>query len=283
MFSSKTLAAVAVASIFAGSAQAATFTWTGGNGATPWHNAANWAGASVPTVDGSSLGTGANGVVVFDSETAVSGYMPTDTITVDNDWTSSGGKGLTPAIQLLNGTLNLAGPGGQWWHWGGGNVYQVGDGDTGTLAQLNSSFNNWTRHFDSGGPNKITVNADGTFNQTANFTFSSGGSNDAQLTLNGGTFISSGTVTGLDSGDADDFVSFEALGSSFTAVYGGDFTTVADVNNAVTAGVHFKDTTGNGLVVTDNGGSFTITVIPEPASLAMGLVGLTLIAARRRR
>jgi len=172
-----------------------------------------------------------------------------------------------------------------WWFYGG--VSQgliIGDGDLGTAAVVTTAYTNWTRHSDRGGPNKITINADGTLNQTANFTFSSGGGNDTQMAINGGAFISSGRVTNLVTGDLDDKVTFAAVGSTFTAPLtnaGGDFAVITDVSNAF--GTHFIDSTGNGLIATDNGnGTFTVSVAPEPGSLALlGLGGL--LVSRRRR
>lgn len=274
-----------------GTASGAVFTWTGGAGTTPWHASGNWSGGNAPNEGDSGpttrLGTeGESDLVIFNSETAVAGYMPTDTLTVASDWFGSGASDhLMPAVQVLNGTLSLAGPGGAWWHYGGGNIFQIGDSNMSTLAQVNTSFTNWTRHFDRGGRNLITVNADGTLNQTANFQFSTGGGNDTQLTLNGGSFVSSGTVSGLVTGDLDDFVSFEIAGSSFTAPIGGDFATLTDVTDAF--GTHFINNSGESMVAVLNGSTFTVSipqaVIPEPSSWFLSLLTATCFTLRRRR
>lgn len=251
---------------------ATTFTWTGGNEATPWYHVDNWDANGAPNQGDSGsttvLGTTEeDALVIFDSETAVNNYMPTDTIRVASDWFGSGTDDhLMPSLQVLNGTVNLGSAGDAWWHYAGGTIYQVGDGDMTTLAQVNTGFGNWVRHRDRGGYVLITINADGTVNQTGNFQWGQNG--DTQMTLNGGTFVSSGTVQGLAT-RADSKAFFNAIGSSLTIPYGDgvstDFADVAAVNAQI--GDSFVDNTGRGLVVTDNGSSFTILVPPPPGTM----------------
>ena len=279
------LVALLASAAAAGYSHAYTFTWTGAAGGN-WYDAGNWT-SDDPDADRPSQGTNLgthypDDIVIFDSETSVGGVMPSGNITRDADWFGSGlDDHLQPTLDVRNGTINYGS--GEWWFYGGTSQgLIIGDGDLGTLAQVNSTFTNWTRHSDRGGPNKITVNADGTFNQTSNFRFSTGGGNDSQLYLNGGAFVSSGTVTDLVTGDADDLVRFDAVGSTFTAIYDGDFATFGDVTTAVAGGVHFVDTTGNGLIATDNGSTFTVSVAPEPGSFALLGLGGLLIARRRR-
>jgi len=89
----KPLLACAVASAFACSASAYTFTWTGAAGGS-WHAAGNWT-SDDPDADrpsqSSNLGTHyPEDIVIFDSETSVGGVMPTGTVNTDSDWFGSG-------------------------------------------------------------------------------------------------------------------------------------------------------------------------------------------------
>lgn len=275
---------IALTTLSSTSARAFTFIWTGTGGGN-WYDASNWI-SDDPDADRPSQGTALgthydDDIVIFDSETSAGGAMPAGVIIRDADWFGSGlSDHLQPTLDIRNGTISYGS--GDWWFYGGASQgLIVGDGDMTTAAQVNSSFNNWTRHSDRGGPNLITINSDGTFNQTVNFRFSTGGGNDAQLTINGGTFTSSGTVSDLVTGDLDDRVSFTAFGSSFTAPYGGDFSALTDVTDAF--GTHFINDSGLNMNASDNGSSFTISITPEPTTTSLlALGGLGLIFRRRR-
>ena len=282
----KALSLMAVITALGGmSAHAFTFMWTGAAGGN-WYDAGNWT-SDDPDADRPSQGTNLGthypeDFVIFDSETSVGGVMPTGTIIRDSDWFGSGlSDHLQPTLEVRNGTINYGS--GEWWFYAGASQgLIIGDGDMGTMAQVNSTFTNWTRHSDRGGPNLITINADGIFNQTSNFTFSTGGGNDAQVTINGGTFISTGTITNLVTGDLDDRVSFTALGGSFTAPFGGDFTFLTDVTNAF--GAHFINNSGQTMTAVDNGNStFTVSIVPEPSAISLLAIGGLALVVRRRR
>lgn len=243
-----------------------TFVWTGAGGTTPWYDESNWDVTGPPNQtdsggSGNRLGTEEeDAVVIFDSETAENGYMPTDTLQVSTDWFGSGASDhLMPALQLRNGILNLGNSNDVWWHYAGGNVYEIGDGDLATEARLVTSFNNWVRHLDRGGFFLITLNADGIMEQTRDFDWGNNG--DARMTLNGGAFVSAGAISGLATRE-NSFAIFDAPGSCFTAPFGdgvdSDFVDLAAVNAAI--GDSFINNTDEDLLVQDNGdGTFTIT------------------------
>lgn len=267
-------ATLAVA-FMAASAQAAVFTWTGNGDVNDWQDTANWVSGSVPNSYSGQLSTlSSSDVVVFDSETATA--MPAGSILTRTSWTS-GGK--NPQVQVLNGQVTFSN--NLNWGWSGITTFIVGDGDMNTLAVADTGYTNLNR--DPNGIKTYVVNADGTLKFRNNLTvWSDAAAKDAQIQLNGGTVLFLGTINANLTNDADDLVSFNSAGSTFTAKFGGEF---ADLS-AVTAqfGYSFVDTTGTGLAATNNGdGTFTVTLVPEPASLAMGLLGLTMLAGRRRR
>ena len=68
----------------------------------------------------------ASNTVIFNSETAVSNYMPTATL-----------GGNFPNVTVANGTLNVDYGDGNWMH--AGTTFTIGDGDTNTLAQVNAA------------------------------------------------------------------------------------------------------------------------------------------------
>lgn len=118
--------------------------------------------------------------------------------------------------------------------------------------------------------------------------WSNGTALDTVFRLVGGTAIMNDRIDELPLlGDAGDFVSFEAVGSTFTFDKGGVegyFNDASDVTGAF--GDSFRvdgALSGNGsLNLTDDGSAWTITAVPEPSSLAFLGLG-TLLFARRRR
>ena len=94
-----------------------------------------------------------------------------------------------------------------------------------------------------------------------------------------------GVEEGL-AGDAGDFVRFDAIGSTFTAEFGDGSTTnflnLAAVNAEF--GASFINNTAGTMISADNGdGSFTVSIIPEPGSLALLGIGGLMLGLRRRR
>jgi hypothetical protein len=252
--------------------------WTGADGATDatWQNSVNWDGGNVPNGVTNQLSTDSSlDEVIFDSETAL--YMPSDGISTRSSWT---GSFKNPQIQVLNGEVTFNGV--ENWGWSGITSFTVGDGDMTILAVADTDYRNLNR--DPNGTKTYVVNADGTlkFRRSAS-TWSSGGSKDAQIQLNGGAALFAGTISGDFVSDAGDFVSFNSAGSTLTADFGGSFADLTAITDQFAAG--FVDTTGNGLAATDNlDGTYTISVVPEPTTTALlGLGGLALILRRRKQ
>lgn len=293
MLRTPSVAAILALVLASGSTYAATYTWTGGAGAgSNWYDAGNWSGGLVPnTSDGgsptntsysvNSLGA----IVVFDSETASGGLMPTATLSNSNDWFPPGWN-LSPATYVKNGTINYGNLNAAWWMAGDNAIdLEVGDGDLTTAASVNLGWSQINRYLNTSTNGVvIKVNADGTVNQATNLAYANY-NYLVKIALNGGDYNVNGTVTGLSTGtyQAQYTVSFDALGSAFTAKFGADFVDLAAVNAQL--GSSFVDNTGNGLVATDNfNGTFTVSlVVPEPASVALLGVGGFMLFPRRRR
>jgi hypothetical protein len=253
-----------------------TYTWTNGGVANDLDDPNNWDQATAPA-SGSKIGTtDGTDIIRFDSETAT---LPT--ANVDIVRIGSGNK--LPFFELLNGSLNINR--GENWGWGG-TTFTIGDGDLTTLAQAN--FNGTNNINRDGGSKTYLINADGTMKFNANFTF---GQSNTVVRLLGGDVDGIGrTVTDGFTNNGSNYVSFEALSSTFTLNYGGQLGNAAAVTDefgdSFRLGGSLASDPDIELTLTDNGTSFTVgvqsTAIPEPASVAMGLMGLTLVMARRR-
>ncbi len=288
MKTKSTLAAfTALAAALTGSAQAVTYTWTGGDGiggggsGTNWYDVANWDGGVAPSQGSSKIAspiaTAATDIAIFDSEMSLLNYMPTGNI----DLVRVGGGDYPPNIDLRNGTLNL----NRAENYGFGSTYTIGDGDLTTSAVFHMAATiNLNR--DGSSLKTYVVNADGTLSFGQNATWSHNSGRDAVVQLLGGAVTSSNSITGLI-GDTGDYVSFEAAGSTFTAGFGGSFVLGTDVTGEF--GDSFRlggalASDGSTLSYTDNGNStFTVGVVPEPSTTALlGLGGLALILRRRK-
>lgn len=276
----KTLSILAVTAASVSTVSAVTYIWTGGGGSgTDWYDVANWDGGVAPSQGSKKISsptaTAATDIAIFDSESALLGYMPTgniELVRVSNSF-------YPPNIDLRNGTLNLS----RAENYGYGTTYTVGDGDLTTSAVFNMAA---TINLNRAGSSLKTyvVNADGTLSFGSNFTWSSG---DAVVQLLGGALNTNGnTISGMTD-DAGEYASFEAAGSTFTAGFGGSFLDETAVTDAF--GDSFRlggalASNGSSLSYTNNGnGTFTVNAVPEPTTTALlGLGGLALILRRRR-
>lgn len=270
--------------LFTGNTHAATFIWTGADGATDatWENPLNWDGGTVPNATAGQLSTSsASDIVIFDSETV--SFMPSNFITTR---TSFIGGGKNPQIQVLNGQVDFAN--GLNWGWSGIETFIVGDGDMTTLAVANTGFTDLNR--DPNGLKTYTVNADGTLIFRNNITGFSNDGNQKQTQVNlvGGTVRFDGTINNHLTNAANNYISFNALGSTFTADFGGqlpDISTIeAQFGNSFRFGGSLIGNPNVFLDTTDNGnGTFSIiAAIPEPSTALLGAFGILALLRRRR-
>jgi len=108
---------------------------------------------------------------------------------------------------------------------------------------------------------------------------SDGAGNDGSLVnISAGGTVDVGAIT-VDE-EVIDFADTD-LGNSFTADFGGSFANIAAVNAAL--GTRFTASGGGALQAVDNGGSFTVSLIPEPATMSLLAIGAVALLRRRRR
>ncbi len=219
-----------------------TYTWTGSAGTgSGWDDPDNWVGGFVPVMPeyhGSDLVTNNSAdVVIFDSETAIDGYMP-GPIRPRQSWT--GGR-RSPNVQLRNGSLTLQGT--QNWGWNGDTLV-IGDGDMGTLADVTVGWVSLNR--DPNGTKTYVVNADGSFIVTGNITrfTDDGNQKRAVIRINGGAVEINGSIDSRFTNAANNYVDFVAEGSTFTAKFGGQLPDLATVQDNIGPALSFRSSEG---------------------------------------
>jgi hypothetical protein len=250
--------------VYTTSAQTA-YTWTGDAGeGSNWYDATNWVDGNVPTNASLQLATSnAADTVTFDSETASS--MP-GTIDTYQSWTINIKM---PQVIVLNGTVSFDGI--YNYGWSGINTFTIGDGDIGTLAQVNIGWSilNWYPN----GIKTYVINSDGTLNVTTGITGFSvdGNKKKTVIRLVGGSVNIDGSIANHLTNAVDNYVSFELPGSSFTASLGGQLPDLATVEANIGSNMSFRiaDVGLDSDVYLDaveNAGNFTITLVDPPPS-----------------
>lgn len=260
--------------VLAAPSYAATFLWTGLGVANDLDDASNWDQAT-PPASGSKIGTTSSlDIIRFDSDSAT---LPTTNLDIVR--ISSGNK--LPNFELLNGTLNINRA--ENWGWGG-TAFTIGDSNMTTLAQANFAAGTVNLNRD-GGSKTYIINADGTLKFNANFIF---GQNNSRIRLLGGAVDGSGrTVTGDLINNGSNYVIFESFDSTFTLNYGGQLANAAAVTDAFgdsfrLGGALESDPNAQLSIVSDNGTTFVVGVIPEPSSALLLISGLGFFCLRRR-
>lgn len=296
----RTLRSAALSAIFLSSvcANAATYIWTGATDGD-WNNTANWFGNIKPVdSDGATANlelSATNADRIEFSAVGSTNPVPTSNIPALGG-NASNREHQTPQFDMLHGSLTLSAVG-----FGGQGLVKkstvswtntVGDGNIANgLASLryNGGFSQGI-HRDQGGTMAWTVNADGTLifdsGSTTTLIVDYGTDRNSIFNLNGGAMVSLDAIDMLRSvaGPGNSYIDFLASGSTFTADFGADFADLAAVQTAVSNSVFFKSTALLSLGAADNAnGTFTVSVVPEPASSSIAALGFLALAGLRRK
>ncbi|CAA6677714.1 MULTISPECIES: PEP-CTERM sorting domain-containing protein [unclassified Lentimonas] len=279
---------------------AATYTWISSGGVGQdgdWTNTANWSGGTVP-VD-RIAGTGSNNGLSFNNTDTVifDGTTAPTTASFPGLGGTTGGNGDTPTMVFNSGgpfTFDFNGRESSLWSNTAGTrtVFTVGDGTGGGTEDVTLNLTGLTfisRHA-TGATNNFLVNSDGTLNFNAGVDFRYGTTTDrlATITIAGGDVSFAGGLTNFTD-NTGTYVDFTIVGGSFSALYsstaGGGYVDKDAVETALTAGTNWKNNFGGTFEVTESGGGFTVTAVPEPSSYALlaGLLGMSYVMVRRRK
>ncbi|MDF7823575.1 PEP-CTERM sorting domain-containing protein [Pontiellaceae bacterium B12227] len=253
---------ICVVLLSASVAQAAVYTWNGSANDGDWTTPANWDGGLVPAsltaADASEdtiIFSGANMPTLNVATFAAAGYGADTATMIFNsggtfalDFSTS--QNAAP-IMSESRTLLTVGDG-------------VGGGTEDVVVYI-SGMLDLLRHTSSTAT--YLVKSDGTLNFAGDIGLYNDNNKDGVLQLDGGAIVATGTIDARFNNIAESYVEFLSEGGAITAAYGGayaDFTAVlADASG------NFIDTNGGGLEFTNNGTTFTVTAIPEPATLGL--------------
>lgn len=250
------------------------YTWNGSVDAD-WANAGNWDGALVST----SLATAGTtwNANELDTITFNGSIMPSSNIPTFAGWEGCDNMifndGGTFTVDLsTTGDAGVVGKPRTFLTVGDG----VGSAASVTVNVTGGILNRHTNGASPLDPVNYLVNSDGVLNIGSLALYGDMGKN-VTFEMNGGSLVADDVVAlnwNLDHADngnsykTTSYFSFNAEGSSFTADFGGIYTDI----DAVTTDTydHLREGSGITLEYADNlDGSFTVTAIPEPATLGL--------------
>lgn len=257
---------------------AATYTWNGSASDGDWTNTANWDGGKAPA-SLSSTSTTAD-TIIFDATN-----MPTTNVV-----TYASGTGQNSALMVFNSggvfdlDLSTSLNGGFVSQLANNTFLTVGDGVSGGTEDVTvnvADMSSLLRHIT--GTANFLVCSDGVLNFNSNLELYNDKQKNATFTVAGGSINAVGYLDFQFNDQAGSYIEFTTIGGSFTAAYGGAYTDFSAVKDD-TAG-NFVNNSGGTLQFVDNGGTFTVTAIPEPGTSALigGLLTLSCVMLRRRR
>ena len=258
----------------------AIYCWTGAANDGNWSNAANWVSGMIP-VD-NEPGTGnADGLTAYFKEFIVFDGSNMPTVNVPEFGGTNLSEMDTPTLKLKRGgsfIMSVTGYGDGFWTntQVDRTVLVVGDGVSGGIEDVTLIITNMTgslnRHV-GGITHALEVNADGTLviAGEADFSFLENTDRWAKIVINGGTVIVDGFLDDLLL-HTNNVVELNALESTITAQYGGDFADITEVkSNLDVEFIDNLDSTDMRLAAVDNGNN-TFTVKYEPIPPAGTLI-----------
>jgi hypothetical protein len=249
-------------------------------------NNSNWIGAGNPTGDAATLVGVIDGSATNQPSIQFGGQLNATSLVLNNGATLTNPATLNAVgatvVLNQNSSFNSA---GQTMAWGqnAGTVSTLTLNDTASLSAL---------HLQVGKISQGIVNQNGgtvTLTGDLRLGLDAGAATASRYNLAAGTVTAAGTMSagGTDAGaDGGTYFNFTA-GSTGILTIGG---TVGQLNTRIDNGwIRFNDTeyaSGDAVwSIVDNGGSMTLSVIPEPSASAL-FVGISLLVvgiARRKR